>query len=174
MTRLPFDPDLDAANGPDLTAESPFSSTARRRANPSLPPARSIVAVACGGLLGGCARYALDRLLPVSGDEIDWGTFAVNTVGAFLLALLLVVSLEVWAPLRLLRPFVAVGFLGSFTTFGTVMLEFDQLVSDGAFATAGLYLVMTVSAGLAATTLGLLLGRGVASRRTTQRIEEAG
>jgi CrcB protein len=81
------------------------------------------------------------------------------------LGLLLVLILDLWPPRRYLRPFLAVGFIGSFTTFSTWMVEVGELVSGGSPLIAVLYLSGSLTAGLAATGLGLLVGRAVARRR---------
>lgn len=129
----------------------------------------AVVAVALGGAVGGSARYGIDLLVPSRATEFPAATFAVNVTGAFLLALLLVLVLEVWPPTRFVRPFLAVGLLGSFTTFSTWMVEFDQMLVDGATLLAVAYLAASVLAGAAACVLGLVLGRRLATRRTGGR-----
>jgi len=133
----------------------------------SLPkPLAAVPAVALGGAVGGSARYGVDLLLPSGAQEFPAATFAVNVTGCFVLALLLVLVLEVWPPTRHVRPLVAVGLLGSFTTFSTWMVEFDQMLADGAALLAGSYLIASVLAGVAATVLGLVVGRRIGTRRT--------
>ena len=136
----------------------------------SIPtPLAAVPAVALGGALGGSARYAVDLLLPSGSGELPEATLAVNVVGSFLLALLLVLVLEVWPPTRHVRPFLAVGFLGSFTTFSTWMVELDQMLADGTTVLAVSYLAASLVAGVGAAVLGLLLGRRLAARRTHGR-----
>ncbi|MPZ60321.1 MAG: CrcB family protein [Propionibacteriales bacterium] len=122
--------------------------------------AGAIGAVALGGALGGYARLGIDLVMPAESGQVPWATFTVNVSGAAVLALLLTLLLESWVPYRYLRPFLAVGFLGSFTTFSTWMLEVHALTADGHPA---------VAAGLAATSLGLVLGRGIVVRRHRAR-----
>jgi fluoride exporter len=122
-----------------------------------------LVAVALGGVLGGCARYGVDLLVPASAG-FPWATFAVNVTGAACLGLLLVLVLEVWRPTRYVRPFLGVGLLGSMTTFSTWMVETDQLVASGAPLVATAYLLASLAAGLAATVLGMTAGRLVIRR----------
>jgi CrcB protein len=166
VTPLPFDPDV--AQGEELrrSPSSPFVRVREGRwprLGVRLP---AVVAVALGGVLGGCARYGVDLVAPPSPGGFPWATFTVNVSGGFLLAFLLVLILEVWPPTRHLRPFLAVGLLGSLTTFSTWMVEFDQMLAERATALAAAYLAASVFAGLGATGLGLVLGRRVAARRT--------
>ena len=132
---------------------------------PMPSPLTAVPAVALGGALGGSARYGVDLLLPSGAAEFPPATFTVNVTGSFVLALLLVLVLEVWPPTRYVRPFLAVGFLGSFTTFSTWMVEIDQMLADGATLLAVAYLAASLLAGVVAAVLGLLLGRRLAARR---------
>ncbi|HWL99944.1 MAG TPA: CrcB family protein [Nocardioidaceae bacterium] len=122
-----------------------------------------LVAVALGGVLGGCARYGVDLLVPASAG-FPWATFVVNVAGAACLGLLLVLVLELWQPTRYVRPFLGVGLLGSMTTFSTWMVETDRLIASGAPLVATAYVLASVAAGLAATVLGMTTGRLVVRR----------
>lgn len=167
-TTPPVDPEaLQAARGADirLSSSSPFSRVRRSRWRHSRDGLAPVMAVAAGGAVGGPARYAVDRLVPTSAAGFPWSTFAANVAGSFCLALLLVLIFAVWPPTRYLRPFVAVGVLGSFTTFSTWMVQTDQLLVRHDTAVATTYLAASVVAGMAAASLGLVLGRGVATRR---------
>ncbi|MGW1882743.1 fluoride efflux transporter FluC [Streptomyces sp. NPDC001970] len=138
---------------------------------PSSEPFRSrlrrdvLAVIALGGLLGGTARYALELAFPRPGTAFPVTTFAINVSGSFLLALLLVYVLEIWPPTRYVRPFAGVGFLGSFTTFSTWMVDTDRLLGHGHYATAAFNVLGSLLAGLAATVLGLAVGRRAAARR---------
>ncbi|MEU7424566.1 fluoride efflux transporter CrcB [Streptomyces sp. NPDC040750] len=124
-----------------------------------------LAAVALGGLLGGTARYALALAFPTRRSGFPWVTFAINVSGAFVLALLLVYVSEIWPPTRYVRPFAAVGFLGAFTTFSTWMVDTDRLLGRGQYAAAALNIFGSLFAGLAATVLGLVVGRLTSARR---------
>lgn len=123
-----------------------------------------LAVISVGGALGGMARYGVGRLAPVSADRFPWGTFSINLVGSFLLALLLVLVLEVWPPTLYVRPFLGVGFLGAFTTFSTFALDVDRRLGSGHAPLALAYTVATLGAGLAAAYSGLLLGRLIRDR----------
>jgi fluoride exporter len=133
----------------------------------------TLLAVAAGGAVGGTARYGVGLLLPTAARGLPWATFSVNVAGAFLLGLLLVLVHEVWPPTHYLRPLLGVGLLGSLTTFSTWMVEVDRLLVHDAAGTAVAYLAGSVLAGLAATVLGVVLGRAVAAGRTRARRQHA-
>ena len=130
-----------------------------------------LAAVAAGGALGAAARYAIAGLLPVLPGAFPWATFWTNTVGSFLLGLLLIVMIERLGPTTTLRPFVATGLLGAFTTYATFAVETDLLVRAGRPALAAVYAVGSVVAGLAAVWSGIVMGRTLmhAGRGRTRR-----
>ena len=54
-----------------------------------------------------------------------------NVSGSFVLGLFMALILERFPPTRYLRPFVATGFLGAYTTYSTFAVESDLLVKQG-------------------------------------------
>ena len=76
-----------------------------------------------------------------------------------MLGFLLVLIIERLPPSRFLRPFLTVGFLGTYTTYSTFMVEADVLVKDGHGATAAVYLIVSTLAGSAAVSVGIVGGR---------------
>jgi fluoride exporter len=166
LSLLPDDPDDSRADAelPAKSQTSPFAPPPADRWGRWLGRRVPIlVTIALGGVLGGCARYGVDLLVPAS-TGFPWATFAVNVTGAACLGLLLVLVLEVWRPTRYVRPFLGVGLLGSMTTFSTWMVETDQLVASGAPLVATAYLLASLAAGLAATIMGITIGRLVVRR----------
>jgi fluoride exporter len=124
-----------------------------------------IVAVAIGGFVGGLARYGLGSIWLSAPDAFPAATFFINTCGAFVLALLLVLVLDVLPPNTYLRPLVGTGFCGAYTTFSSVAVEVDQLVQHGHAGVAVGYVAAGVAAGLAAGMAGMALGRAIAASR---------
>lgn len=109
-----------------------------------------LLVVALGGALGACLRYTLTVVEP-DGSGFPATTFAINVVGAFLLALLPASS---WVRRHhLLPPLLGTGVLGGFTTLSTWSEQTRALVAAGAPATAGAYAVGTIAATLAAVAL---------------------
>jgi CrcB protein len=164
---LPIDPDLDPADDarPDKRPNTrPDTRPARRGLGSRLRPG-ILAAIAAGGALGGAARYGIEQALPAARDAFPWATFAINVSGSLALAVLLVFVLEIWPPTRYVRPFAAIGFLGAYTTFSTWMVETAELVAHGRPGLAVGYLAGSLVAGLAAVSLGLVLGRAVLARR---------
>ncbi len=164
---LPLDPDLetaeDARHHPAATPPGPFARERRRR----WPRVRwtSVAAVAVGAFFGGVARYAVGLAWPTPSGTFPWAIFLVNTVGAFVLALVLVLILEVLPPTTYLRPALGTGFCGALTTFSSVATAVDQLAAHGHGKLAAGYLSASVTAGLAAVSFGMIVGRSIAAAR---------
>ncbi len=117
--------------------------------------------VALGGSLGAVSRYGIDRIMICFMGPTVLGTFAVNITGSFLLGLFLTLSDERfgWSPE--LRVLVAVGFLGSFTTFSTLTVASLQLAGSGEWTRAVTNVVGSIAVGLVAAFLGIAAGRSV-------------
>lgn len=116
------------------------------------------LAIAAAGALGALARWGADWALGRHEGAFPLDTALVNLSGSFLLGVAVAMLPEHpgW-----LRPAVAVGFFGAFTTFSTFSLEAWRLFEEGAAATSAAYLSVSVAGGLAAAWLGLLVGRAV-------------
>lgn len=130
-------------------------------------PADVLAAVAAGGALGAPARYGVGRLVPTG--PFPWATLVVNATGSFALGFVLVLFLERFPPSRRVRPFVATGVLGAFTTYSTFAVETDLLVKAGRPGLAATYAVTTLAAGLAAVRAGMVVGRVVPTGRRERR-----
>ncbi len=132
-----------------IDPDAPTASGAPRRV--------ALLAVAVGGALGTIARYAISRAVPPVAASIPWSIFAVNISGSFVLGFVFQLVLERWPTNEYIRPFVAVGFIGAFTTFSTVMVDTDLLVRDGNAVTAAVYVVGSVIAGVVAAFTGIAI-----------------
>ncbi|GAA4536417.1 CrcB family protein [Pseudonocardia xishanensis] len=114
---------------------------------------RAVVAVAAGGALGALARWAVGLALPGAP-----GTFLINVVGCLAIgALLEVVTSRRTNPL--LRPFLATGVLGGFTTFSTYAVDAQRLLLGGRVGLGVLYLAGSLLAALVATWAGMRVAR---------------
>ncbi|NKY55247.1 fluoride efflux transporter CrcB [Nocardia flavorosea] len=124
-----------------------------------------LAAVACGGGLGAGLRYWLTLRIPVRPGGFPWATFLANTLGCLAIGILMVIITEVFAPPRLLRPFLGVGVLGGFTTFSSYSAEVRTLLESGAPGVALGYLGGTVVTCLVAVLAGMTVTRWITGRR---------
>jgi fluoride exporter len=163
------------ADGRAMSPEQPDASrrvdrAEQRRIDPELPPAASggtarrnhpgvLLAISTGGVGGTAARYAVGRVVHLAPGSFPWATFAINVTGSFLLGAFLAWLLVRRPADRYLRPFVAIGVLGGYTTFSTAMVETAVLGKDGHVAVAAVYVVASLAGGLAAVAAGFLAAR---------------
>lgn len=124
-----------------------------------------VAAVALGGALGAPARYGISQAVHITSGTFPWGTFWTNVSGSLALGFVLALLLERFPPSRYLRPFVATGFLGSFTTYSTFAVETDLLVKNGHVGVAAAYGLGSLAAGFLAVWIGIVLARAVPERR---------
>jgi len=127
---------------------------------------RVLAAVSLGGALGAPARYGIAQVVYITPGTFPWGTFWINISGSFALGFILVLLLERFPPSRYIRPFVATGFLGAYTTYSTVAVESDLLVKNGHWAVAAAYTAGSFAAGFLAVWAGLVLARALPSFRS--------
>jgi fluoride exporter len=148
-----------------MPAEPPTTTIAATAAQARPPGAEArhrrlvLAAVAAGGALGGMARYELGAVWPTSPGGFPWVTFVINVVGSLVLGVVLTVVVEQWPPSRYVRPFLATGVCGGFTTWSTFMTDSTLLTKDGHAGLAATYVVATLAAGLVATVAGVWIGR---------------
>jgi CrcB protein len=120
-----------------------------------------LAAIALGGALGAPARYGVAQLIHVAPNSFPWSTFWTNVTGSFALGLILAFLLERFPPTRYLRPFIATGFLGAYTTYSTFAVETVLLMKDDHIAVALAYAATTLVTGFVAAWAGILTGRAV-------------
>jgi len=85
-----------------------------------------------------------------------WATFGVNITASFALGLIASLS-ERSGPDRQINLLLATGFLGSLSTFSTLMVELLQAWTVGS-RQAILLMLGSVLSGLIAVSVGMLLG----------------
>lgn len=115
--------------------------------------------VVAGGVLGTLARWWVGEIVPSSPLGFPWGTLVVNVTGAFMLGVVGVVLIERVARIGHLRSFLAIGLLGSYTTFSTMALEGVQLIEARRLGLAAGYWIATLVVGQMAGVYGMWLGR---------------
>lgn len=123
-----------------------------------------VAVIALGGMVGATARFELAEAVPHAPGQFPWPTFWTNLSGSFVLGFLLIILLERFPPTRYVRPFLATGILGAYTTMSTYMVEVAVLIKDGHTATGLVY-------GIGSLVIGLVLAYAgiVAARLTPQR-----
>ena len=113
--------------------------------------------VALGGVLGALARHAV--VLACSACKgFPWGVLAANVTGSLLAGAVFVLASRPGVD-PLWRLFLAVGFLGAFTTFSAFSVDTVNLLAGGDLPRGLLNIAANLALCLAACALGMWLAR---------------
>ncbi|MCX7558713.1 fluoride efflux transporter CrcB [Sulfitobacter sp. F26204] len=121
----------------------------------------TLLLVAFGGALGAALRFLSGvAVLRLTGPmEFPLAIITVNVIGSFLMGVFVTVAAQ--KGLTHLSPFVMTGFLGGFTTFSAFSLETVTLMERGEFASACIYVALSVGLSVGGLMAGLWLARGM-------------
>ncbi len=123
-----------------------------------------IMVVAAGGAIGAVLRHGMNNVMThILGTGFPWGIFMINILGSFAMGILISVLAHFWSPPQEMRAFLAVGLLGSFTTFSTFSLDAVTLIERHAYIPAALYIGGSVVLAIGGLFAGMLLVRGFVS-----------
>jgi CrcB protein len=125
-------------------------------------PRVTVLAISLGAVLGANARYFLGGWLSDRfGSSFPIGTLVINVSGSFVIGIVLTLIGERLVVADWWRPLVAIGFLGSYTTFSTFSIETLALAQAGSWWLAGLNVVGSVGGSLVGVYLGTVLARAL-------------
>jgi CrcB protein len=116
--------------------------------------------VSLGAIIGASARYwvgswAADRF----GTSFPYGTMLINLTGSFLLGFFIILFTDRFLMDPRWRLLVAIGILGSYTTFSTYTYESVTLILNGQIWLGIFNLLGSSVLGAVAVVLGVLLGK---------------
>ena len=118
--------------------------------------------IGIGGFAGAVSRYILAMWIGQKwGRSFPLGTFVINVTGSFFIGLLMSLFTERFMVNPQWRLLLAVGFLGSYTTFSTLEYETGRLVKDGEWLIALINVILSVIVGFIALKLGELIAKAI-------------
>ena len=118
--------------------------------------------IGIGGFAGAVSRYILAMWIGQKwGRSFPLGTFVINVTGSFFIGLLMSLLTERFMVNPQWRLLLAVGFLGSYTTFSTLEYETVRLVKDGEWLIALINVILSVIVGFIALKLGELIAKAI-------------
>lgn len=122
------------------------------------------IAISCGAIAGALSRYYLGAwLTTLWGNAFPVGTFGVNILGSFLMGAIAALITSQIVPLpETITLLITVGFLGSFTTFSSYMLDSAKLLDAGRSQGALLYWLGSPVCGFLGLRAGRVLSRWLA------------
>lgn len=119
----------------------------------------NIVAVAIGGGIGAALRYLVTVFANMHGGIIfPYGTVLVNTIGSFIISLLMMYFASHSSLPGVIKLFAITGILGGFTTFSTFNMELLTFVRSGEVTFALVYGGLNVIGAFICCWLGIILG----------------
>jgi CrcB protein len=112
-----------------------------------------------GGFLGANLRYWLGGWIQGRRNvEFPLETMVVNLTGSFAIGLFLgLMAGSNWSPSW--RLFLAIGLLGGYTTFSSFAWESLNLLQEGQWGRATLYVISTAVGTVVAAWIGLVIAR---------------
>jgi len=123
---------------------------------------QQLLAIAGGGALGAVLRFGMSSgIYRLLGRDFPYGTLAVNVLGSLLMGLCFILMIERNLLSLEWRSVIMIGFLGAFTTFSTFSMETLSLLESGELTRALLNILLSVTLCLAATWVGLTIGRQI-------------
>lgn len=121
---------------------------------------KQILAIAAGGALGSVLRFWMSGWVSgVFGRGFPYGTLMVNVSGSLLMGFLYVLLVDKFHASAEWRAVLLIGLLGGFTTFSSFSMETFNLIEAGEVTKALMNIVLSVTVCLAATWIGVLVGR---------------
>ena len=113
---------------------------------------KNLLLVGLGGFFGSMLRYLVwyfqkTQIFPVS-------TLIVNITGSLVIGVVIGLSIRQPEFSNNWKLFLATGLCGGFTTFSAFSIENLQLLMDGKYPSAILYISISVISGIAAAWLG--------------------
>lgn len=115
--------------------------------------------IAVGSALGGIARYWFTGVAAwLFGETFPWGTLIINITGSIVIGFFATLTGPDgrWFVGSTTRLFVMVGLCGGFTTFSSFSLQTLNLLHDGEWLYAGLYIAGSVALCLLGVWIGYL------------------
>ena len=118
--------------------------------------------ISLGAILGANSRYWLGGWAAEKfGSSFPYGTLIINISGSLVLGFFMTMITGRFVVDPRWRLFVAIGFLGAYTTFSTYTYESITMILTGQVWTGLLNLFGSSILGAIAVTAGILLGRAV-------------
>jgi len=118
------------------------------------------VIIAVGAVLGALLRYWLgDWTAQRFGTAFPYGNLIINLTGSFILGLFMALVTDRFLVSPEWRLFIAIGFLGSYTTFSSYAYESLNLIMTGQGTLGLLNLFGSSFLGGLAVLAGILIGR---------------
>jgi fluoride exporter len=113
---------------------------------------KNFLLVALGGGIGAMLRYFFSSIIKHS--TFPYNTLLINIAGSLLIGIVFGLSEKSNGISEQIKLFVATGICGGFTTFSAFSVENMQLIKEGNYATAVVYIFASVALCIVAVFAG--------------------
>lgn len=125
----------------------------------------NVLALIIGGSIGTVLRYLVSGFsFKVLGVGFPWGTLAVNLIGSFFIGVAWALFSKDELPQHF-KLFLFTGVFGGFTTFSTFSLDTLNLLKQGDYSLAGIYVLASNIGGILLAVLGYYLVKSLSISR---------
>ena len=118
-----------------------------------------IIYIATGGAIGSLLRFSISNLTKIYFPYFPVGTLIVNIFGSFLIGLFANYLNNKEIPEIIIKYFIIIGLLGSFTTFSTFSIETLELIKAGKISLSLIYIILSVVLSIIAAFIGFSINR---------------
>jgi len=116
-----------------------------------------IIYIATGGALGSIMRYFVSNFSKIYFPYFPIGTLLVNIIGSFFIGLFVSYLNNKEISEIIIKYFLIIGLLGSFTTFSAFSIETLELFKQDKISLSLLYILFSILLSILAAYIGLTL-----------------
>ena len=118
-----------------------------------------ILYIAAGGALGSTFRFIISYFFKLYFPYFPVGTLFVNIMGSFLIGFFANYLIHKEMSEMIIKFFLIIGFLGSFTTFSAFSIEAIGLIKEEKISLSLIYILLSFVLSISAAFLGLSLNK---------------
>ena len=117
------------------------------------------ILIASGGAFGALSRFLLSNFIKNFLNNSLYGTFCVNILGCFFIGYLISLGYAKDISEGLIKYFLIIGFLGSFTTFSAFSIEAVDLIESKKYFLLIIYISSSIFFCILASHIGFSLNK---------------